>query len=114
MHRRSAQPKQSAASKLVTLVRGALPGGAARARQGGGPKALISGLLAGKSGARTDRRRKPALIGLLGAGAAGAAVAAKRRKRSSPPQADEPQPVHESPAPSPPPPAAEERAPEQQ
>jgi hypothetical protein len=41
---------------------------------------VVGRFLGGKKRASGGRGRKPALLGLLGAGAAGAAMAAKRRK----------------------------------
>lgn len=74
------------------LVRGALPGGG---KGKGRAIPVIGGLLGGKKGASGDRGRKPALLGLLGAGAAGAALAARRRKSSGPRKASEADPVPE-------------------
>lgn len=78
-HRR--QTEQSGAQKLIQGIRGWLPGGGkSSAKPGRRP--------GGSRGAR--RGRKPAMLGLLGAGAAGAAaVVAKRRHGSRSPQPPE-------------------------
>ena len=88
------------------LVRGALPGGGSRTKRKGSAIPVVGGLLGGMKGASADRGRKPALLGLLGAGAAGAALAAKRRKSSDSRQATETRPVPETRTASAPPPAA--------
>ncbi len=76
------QPAPGPADKLIGLVRRALPGGDSGGKRTGSSIPLVGGLLGGKHGASAQRGRKPALVGLLGAGAAGAAVAAKRRRKS--------------------------------
>jgi hypothetical protein len=107
---RRRQPEQSSAQKLIGLVRGALPGGGSSTKRKGRAIPVVGGLLGGTKGARADRGRKPALLGLLGAGAAGAAVAAKRRKSSHSRQATESRPVPETQTASTPPPAADDPA----
>ncbi|MBA3263987.1 MAG: hypothetical protein H0T69_16265 [Thermoleophilaceae bacterium] len=109
MPRRRQKPEQNRAEKLMGLVRGALPGGESRAKGKGSAIPVVGGLLGGKKGASADRGRKPALLGLLGAGAAGAALAAKRRKSSDSRQASE-TPVPEPQTVSAPPPAADDPA----
>ena len=87
--RSAGQPEQSGAKKLMEAVRGALPGGggksSAKSRK---PSSGLEGLLSSLGGKKEQgggRGRKPAIFGLLGAGAAGAAAVAKRRqgRRSS-------------------------------
>ena len=109
MQRRRRQPDQGRGEKLMSLVRGALPGGSGTKRKGSAIP-VVGGLLGGKSSARGGRRRKPALLGVLGAGAAGAAVAAKRRKGSATRRATETHPVPESPTASSPPPSTDSPA----
>jgi hypothetical protein len=109
MQRGRRQPEQGRAEKLMTLVRGTLPG-ASGAKRKGSAIPVVGGLLGGKRSARGGRRRKPALLGLLGAGAAGAAVAAKRRKGSTARRASETQPVPEPPTASSPGPSTDSPA----
>jgi hypothetical protein len=56
---------------------------------------VVGKFLGGKKRASGGRGRKPALLGLLGAGAAGAAMAAKRRKGDGSMRASETQPAPE-------------------
>ena len=106
--RRRRQPEPGRAEKLMGLIRGALPGGGSRAKGKGSAIPVVGGLLGGKKGASADRGRKPALLGLLGAGAAGAvALAGTRRKSSDSGRASETQPVGEPRTVSTPPPAAD-------
>lgn len=95
-HRRHRQPEQGGAQKLMQGIRGMLPGGGGKAsagRRSGGSIPAVGGLLSSLGGTKKQgagRGRKPALFGLLGAGAAGAAAAvAKRRHGSRPPQPPE-------------------------
>jgi hypothetical protein len=87
--KRRRQPQPGGLQKLVQRFRDALPGASSgkRERRSGSPIAPVRDLftsIGGKKGARTGRGRKPAMLGLLGAGAAGAAVVAKRRRASAP------------------------------
>jgi hypothetical protein len=93
---RRRQPEHSGAQKLMQGIRGMLPGGAGKAsagRRSGGSIPVVGGLLSSLGGTKkrgAGRGRKPAIFGLLGAGAAGAAAAvAKRRHGSRPPQPPE-------------------------
>jgi hypothetical protein len=93
--RRRGQREQGGAQRLIHAIRGVLPGGRGKSdTRSGGSMAGVGGLLGslgGKKGRSGGRARKPAIFGVLGAGAAGAAaVVAKRRNapRSSQP-ADE-------------------------
>jgi hypothetical protein len=107
---RRRQPEQSRAEKVIGLVRGALPGGGSRTKKKGSAIPVVGGLLGGMKGRRAGGR-KPALLGLLGAGAAGAAVAAKRRKGSDSRRATtETRPVPETQTASTPPPAVDDPA----
>jgi len=90
--RRHRQPDQSGAQKLMQRIQGVLPGGgkssAKRGKRSGGKSSIpaVGGLLSSlgrKKGRRAGRGRKPAVFGLLGAGAAGAAAAAAKRRHSS-------------------------------
>jgi hypothetical protein len=73
-------------------IRGVLPGGgkSSTGRRSGGSIPVVGGLLNSLGGTKkrgAGRDRKPAVFGLLGAGAAGAAAAvAKRRHGSRSPQ----------------------------
>ena len=94
--RRSRQPEQSGAQKLMQGIRGMLPGGGGKSsagRRSGGSIPVVGGLLSSLGGTKkrgAGRGRKPAVFGLLGAGAAGAAAAvAKRRHGSRSPQPPE-------------------------
>ena len=81
--RRRPQPQPNRAEKLMQLVQGGLPGGgSSRAKRSGGGIPLVGGLLGGGKSRGKSGRGKPALLGVLGAGAAGAAMAARRRKNS--------------------------------
>ena len=87
--KRGRQPQPGGLQRLVHQVRGALPGASSgkRGSRSRSPIAPVRDLLTsigGKKGAGTSRGRRPAMLGLLGAGAAGAAVVAKRRKASAP------------------------------
>jgi hypothetical protein len=91
--RRRRQPEQNRAQKLMQGVRGMLSGGVGKSsagRRSGGSIPVVGGLLSSLGGTKkrgAGRNRKPAMFGLLGAGAAGAAaaVAKRRRGRSSQP-----------------------------
>ena len=101
--RRHRQPEQSGAQKLMQGIRGVLPGGGKSStdRRSGGSIPVVGGLLSSLGGTKkrgaggtqkrgAGRGRKPAVFGLLGAGAAGAAAAvAKRRHGSRSPQPPE-------------------------
>jgi hypothetical protein len=93
--RRRRQPEQSGAQKLMQGIRGVLPGGgkSSTGRRSGGSIPVVGGLLNSLGGTKkrgAGRDRKPAVFGLLGAGAAGAAAAvAKRRRGSRSPQPPE-------------------------
>ena len=88
-HRRRRRPEQSGAQKLMQGIRGMLPGGGGKAsagRRSGKSIPVVGGLLSslgGKKGQRAGRGRKPAVFGLLGAGAAGAAAALAKRRHGS-------------------------------
>ena len=92
---RRRQPEQSGAQKLIQGIRGMLPGGgkSSAGRRSGGSIPGVGGLLSSLGGTTkrgAPRGRKPAMFGLLGAGAAGAAAAvAKRRHGSRSPQPPE-------------------------
>jgi hypothetical protein len=90
--RRHRQPDPSGAQKLLRGIQGVLPGGgksaAKRGKLSGGKSSIpvVGGLLTSLSGKKrrgAGRGRKPAMFGLLGAGAAGAAAATAKRRRSS-------------------------------
>jgi hypothetical protein len=94
--RRNRQPEQSGAQKLVQGIRDMLPGRGGKSsagRRSGGSIPVVGGLLSSLGGTKkrgAGRGRKPAVFGLLGAGAAGAAAAvAKRRHGSRSPQPPE-------------------------
>jgi hypothetical protein len=111
--RRNRQPEQSGAQKLMQGVRGVLAGGgkSSTGRWSGGSIPVVGGLLSSLGGTKkrgAGRGRKPAVFGLLGAGAAGAAAAvAKRRHGSRPPSEPQtpstatPAPAHRADAPMP-------------
>jgi len=91
--KRRRQREQSGAPKLMQGIRGMLPGGSGKSsagRRAGGSVSGVRDLLSSLGGTKkrgTGRGRKPAMFGLLGAGAAGAAAAvAKRRHGSRSPQ----------------------------
>jgi hypothetical protein len=96
--RRRRQPEQSGAQKLMQGIRGMLPGGGGKAsagRRSGESIPVVGGLLSSLGGGTkkqgAGRGRKPAMFGLLGAGAAGAAAAVAKRRhgsRSSEPAAE--------------------------
>lgn len=79
---RRRQPERSGAQGLLQNLKSVLPGGSSGKRGGRSAAPGVGGLLSSFGGAKAGRGRKPALLGLLGAGAAGAAVVAKRRKGS--------------------------------
>ena len=90
--RRHRQPEPSGAQKLMQGIQGMLPGAgkssAKRGKRSGGKSSIpaLGGLLSslgGKKGRGAGRGRKPAMFGLLGAGAAGAAGAVAKRRHSS-------------------------------
>jgi hypothetical protein len=89
-YRRRQQSQPTGAQGLLQRLGSALPlGGSSgqRGKRSGGSLPVIGGLmesLGGKKRTGTARGGKPAMLGLLGAGAAGAAMLAKRRKGSSP------------------------------
>jgi hypothetical protein len=91
--RRRGQPEQGGAQKLMQVIRGVLPGGRGKSsgKRPGGSVPGVGGLLSSPGGKKVrsgGRARKPAIFGLLGAGAAGAAAAVAKRRhgpRSSPP-----------------------------
>jgi hypothetical protein len=94
--RRRRQREQGGAQKLMQGIRGMLPGGSGKSsagRRAGGSISGVGDLLSSLGGTKkrgTGRGRKPAIFGLLGAGAAGAAAAvAKRRRGSRSPQPPE-------------------------
>jgi hypothetical protein len=94
--RRRRQPEQSGAQKLMQGIQGMLPGRGGKSsagRRSGGSIPVVGGLLSSLGGTKkrgAGRGRKPAMFGLLGAGAAGAAAAvAKRRHGSRSPQPPE-------------------------
>ena len=93
--KRRRQPEQSGAQKLMQGIRGVLPGGgkSSTRRRSGGSIPVVGGLLSSLGGTKkrgAGRGRKPAVFGLLGAGAAGAAAAvAKRRHGARSPQPPE-------------------------
>jgi hypothetical protein len=111
--RRRRQPEQSGAQKLMQGIRGVLPGGGKSSTgwRSGGSIPVVGGLLSSLGGTKkrgAGRGRKPAVFGLLGAGAAGAAAAvAKRRHGSRPPSEPQtpstatPAPAHRADAPMP-------------
>jgi hypothetical protein len=112
--KRRRQPEQSGAQKLMQGIRGVLPGGGGKSsagRRSGGSIPVVGGLLSSLGGTKkrgAGRGRKPAVFGLLGAGAAGAAAAvAKRRHGSRPPSEPQtpstatPAPAHRADAPMP-------------
>ena len=80
---RRRQPQPSGMQKVMQGVKGVLPGGSSGKRGGAGSIPVVGGLLSSLGGKKSGGARKPAMLGLLGAGAAGAAVVAKRRKGSS-------------------------------
>ena len=94
--RRHRQPEQSGAQKLMQGIRGVLPGGgkSSTGRRSGGSIPVVGGLLSSLGGTKkrgaggtkkrgAGRGRKPAVFGLLGAGAAGAAAAVAKRRHGS-------------------------------
>ena len=94
--RRRRQPEQSGAQKLMQGIRGMLPSGGGKSsagRRSGGSISGVGDLVSSLGGTKkrgAGRGRKPAMFGLLGAGAAGAAAAvAKRRHGSRSPQPPE-------------------------
>ena len=93
--RRRRQPEPGRAEQLWGFIRGALPGGEPRSKGKGSAVPVVGRFLGGKKRASGGRGRKPALLGLLGAGAAGAAVAAKRRRGEGSKRPSETQPVSE-------------------
>jgi hypothetical protein len=111
--RRRRQPEQSGAQKLMQGIRGVLPGGGGKSSAGwrsGGSIPVVGGLLSALGGTKkrgSGRGRKPAVFGLLGAGAAGAVAAvAKRHHGSRSPQSPTPstatpEPAHRVDAPVP-------------
>ena len=116
--KRRGQPEQSGAQKLLQVFRGALPGGRGKSsaksgKRSGGSLPGVGRLLSspgGTKGRSGGRGRKPAMFGLLGAGAAGATAAVAKRRRGRSPQtdvetADMPEPQATSPAPTTPSPA---------
>jgi hypothetical protein len=93
---RRRQPDQGGAQKLMQQIRGMLPGGGGKPSAGRRAGRSISGVgdllssLGGSKKRGAGRGRKPAMFGLLGAGAAGAAAAvAKRRHGPRSPQRPE-------------------------
>ena len=93
---RRRQPEQSGAQKLMQGIRRMLPGGGGKSsagRRSGGSVSGVGDLLSSLGGTKkrgAGRGRKPAMFGLLGAGAAGAAAAvAKRRHGTRSPQPPE-------------------------
>jgi hypothetical protein len=87
--KRRRQREQSGAPKLMQGIRGILPGGSGKSSAGRRGSGLISGVgallssLGGTKKRGTGRGRKPAMFGLLGAGAAGAAAAVAKRRHGS-------------------------------
>jgi hypothetical protein len=87
--RRRRQPEQSGAQKLMEGIRGVLPGGGGKSsagRRSGGSIPGVGGLVSSLGGTKkrgARRGRKPAVFGLLGAGAAGAAAAVAKRRHGS-------------------------------
>jgi hypothetical protein len=87
-HRRR-QSRSTGAQGLLKRLGSALPLGGSSGKRGNrssGSLPMVGGLLKSVGGNQrggTGRGRKPAMLGLLGAGAAGAAVLAKRRKGST-------------------------------
>jgi hypothetical protein len=89
--RRRRQPEQSGAQKLIQGIRRVLPGGGGKSstkpgRRSGGSIPGVGGLLSslgGKKRRGAGRGRKPAMFGVLGAGAAGAAAAVVKRRQGS-------------------------------
>jgi len=87
--RRRRQPEQSGTQKLTQTIRGMLPGGRGKSsagRRSGGSIPVVGGLLSSLGGTKrrgAGRGRKPAVFGLLGAGAAGAAAAVAKRRHGS-------------------------------
>ena len=87
--RRRRQPEHSGAQKLMQGIRGMLPGGGGKAstgRRSGGSIPVVGGLLSSLGGTKkrgARRGRKPAIFGVLGAGAAGAAAAVAKRRHGS-------------------------------
>ena len=87
--RRRRQPEQSGAQKLMEGIRGVLPGGGEKSsagRRSGGSIPGVGGLVSSLGGTKkrgARRGRKPAVFGLLGAGAAGAAAAVAKRRHGS-------------------------------
>lgn len=79
---RRRQPQPSGMQKVMQGVKGVLPGGSSGKRGGAGSIPVVGGLLSSLGGKKGGGARKPAMLGLLGAGAAGAAVVAKRRRGS--------------------------------
>jgi hypothetical protein len=90
--KRRRQPEPNGAQKLIRAVQGVLPGGGSSAKTGkrsSGGTSKVDGVLSSLRRQKQRggwRSRKPAMVGLLGAGAAGAAGAAaavaKRRQTS--------------------------------
>ena len=89
---RRREPDQSGAQKLMQGIRSVLAGGGRsstkRGKRSGGTSAIpavgtILSSLGRKKRRGAGRGRKPAVFGLLGAGAAGAAAAAAKRRHSS-------------------------------
>jgi hypothetical protein len=88
--RRGRQVEQTGAQRLMQGVRGALPGRGASSstahERAGGWTSKMGNLLSSlerKNGRGRGRGRKPAMFGLLGAGAAGAAAAVAKRRHGS-------------------------------
>jgi hypothetical protein len=90
--RRHREPDRSGAQKLMQRIQNLLPDGgrsSAKRRKRSGGKSVIPAVgslrssLGGKKGRGAQRGRKPAVFGLLGAGAAGAAAAVAKRRHSS-------------------------------
>lgn len=87
--RRRRQPEHSGAQKLLQGIRGMLPGGGGKGsagRRSGGSIPVVGGLLGSLGGTKkrgAGRGRKPAVFGLVGAGAAGAAAAVAKRRHGS-------------------------------
>ena len=86
---RRRQPEQGGAQKLMQGIRGMLPGGGGKSsagRRSGRSIPGVGGLLSSLGGTKkrgAGRGRKPAMFGLLGAGAAGAAAAVAKRRHGS-------------------------------
>lgn len=80
---RRRQPQPSGAQGLLQSIKGSLPGGSSGKRGRRNSSAGVGGLLSSLGGKKSGGARKPAMLGLLGAGAAGAAAVVAKRRRGA-------------------------------